>query len=67
MTKIIRAGYIADAKTYANGILTAEVNGDLELARYVASYVDGLRKGWHIASVTETEDGAIRLDVAKKD
>lgn len=67
MAKIIRAGYVEDAKSYLNGIVTANVDGELAIAQYVGKFVDGLKKGWHVDSITETNDGAIRIDVIKRD
>lgn len=67
MAKIIRAGYVEDAKSYLNGIVTANVEGELAIAQYIGKFVDGLKKGWHIDSITEDADGNIRVDVVKRD
>lgn len=68
MAKIIRAGWVEDAKTYVPRIIqTTELNTNVELARAVAGFVDGLKKGWHVSNVSEDENGNVIIDVTKRD
>jgi len=68
MAKIIRAGWVEDAKTYVPRIIqTAELNTTIDFVRATAGFVDGLKKGWHVSSISEDENGNVVIDVAKRD
>ena len=64
-TKIIRAGFVSDANTYVNGIISTDVDTIAQAVKVTSDFVDGLKKGWHVDNITTDNDGNVSITVKK--
>lgn len=64
-TKIIRAGFVSDANTYVNGIISTDVDDIAQAVTVTAKFVDSLKKGWHVDNITVMDDGNVSITVKK--
>lgn len=63
---MIRAGFVTDANTYLNGIVKSEYDDVDKFIKEVVKFIDGLKKGWHVESITEIEPNTWKIDVIKR-
>lgn len=65
MAKIVRAGYVSDVKCYVNGLINTDVDTIADAVKVTAQFVDSLKKGWHVDTISEDDNGNVVINVKK--